>query len=218
MPPRATSELLSHDVDHGLGAAMADTLDGLSAGMFLVEGCGRILHANRAGRVVLEQGDILRSAAGRLAAREADVDQSLRNAFAAAANDGATIRFRGAAVPLRARNGTRHVVRVMPLVSGSRRRAGMAYTAAAAVFVNEAVCEGPSLPEVIAQTYKLTPSELRILLAIVKVGGVPEVAQALGIAESTVKTHLSRLFQKTGTTRQAELVRVVAGFSSPLVE
>jgi DNA-binding CsgD family transcriptional regulator len=53
--------------------------------------------------------------------------------------------------------------------------------------------------------------------AVVEVGGVPEVAELLGIGQTTVKTHLHRLFAKTETTRQADLVKLVAGFSSPLV-
>ena len=56
-----------------------------------------------------------------------------------------------------------------------------------------------------------------MLLAVVQVGGVPEVAEALGIGEATVKTHLQRLFAKTDTSRQAELVKLVAGFANPLV-
>ena len=68
----------------------------------------------------------------------------------------------------------------------------------------------------IARTYDLTPAELRVLLGVVEVGGVPEVAESLGLGETTVKTHLGRLFQKTGTARQAELVKLVAGFASPL--
>jgi DNA-binding CsgD family transcriptional regulator len=56
-----------------------------------------------------------------------------------------------------------------------------------------------------------------VLLAIVEVGGVPEAAAALGIGQGTVRTHLLRLYAKTGTRRQAELVKLVAGFCSPLV-
>ena len=85
------------------------------------------------------------------------------------------------------------------------------------MFVHKAALEAPSPLEVIARTFKLTPSELRVLLGIVEVGGVPETAEALGIAETTVKTHLRRLYAKTGTGRQAELVKLVAGFSNPLV-
>jgi DNA-binding CsgD family transcriptional regulator len=42
------------------------------------------------------------------------------------------------------------------------------------------------------------------------------VAAALGVAVTTVKTHLSRLYAKTGVARQADLVKLVAGFSTPL--
>jgi DNA-binding NarL/FixJ family response regulator len=58
--------------------------------------------------------------------------------------------------------------------------------------------------------------ELRVLIAVVEVGGVPEVATALGVAETTIKTHVSRVFEKTGAGRQADLVKLVAGFSTPL--
>ena len=57
---------------------------------------------------------------------------------------------------------------------------------------------------------------MRVLFALVEGGGVPEVAASLGIAETTVKTHLARLFAKTGARRQAELVKLVAGFAVPV--
>jgi DNA-binding CsgD family transcriptional regulator len=55
------------------------------------------------------------------------------------------------------------------------------------------------------------------LCAIIQVAGAPEVAAVLGISETTVKWHLRHLYEKTGTHRQAELVKLVAGFSNPLV-
>jgi DNA-binding NarL/FixJ family response regulator len=106
---------------------------------------------------------------------------------------------------------------VLPLTSGARRRAGVSYAAAAALFVYKAELATPSPPEVIAKAYKLTPMELRVLLAVVEVGGVPEVAEALGIAETTVKTHLGNVYKKSGRSRQADLVKLVAEFSNPLV-
>jgi DNA-binding CsgD family transcriptional regulator len=77
------------------------------------------------------------------------------------------------------------------------------------LFVRKAAPETPSQPELIAKTYKLTPTELRVLLAIVEIGGVREVAATLGIARTTVKTHLGPLFDKTGASRQADLARPV---------
>jgi DNA-binding CsgD family transcriptional regulator len=83
--------------------------------------------------------------------------------------------------------------------------------------VHKAALEAPSPPEVIAKTFKLTPSELRVLLGIVQVGNVPETAVALGMGRATVRTHLLRLYAKTGTGYQTELVKLVAGFTNPLV-
>jgi DNA-binding CsgD family transcriptional regulator len=37
-------------------------------------------------------------------------------------------------------------------------------------------------------------------------------AKRLGIAPTTARTHLQRLFAKTGTARQSELVRFVATY------
>jgi DNA-binding CsgD family transcriptional regulator/PAS domain-containing protein len=195
----------------------ADTLDGLSAGMFLVDESGRIVHANASGHHMLAEGSLLRAAAGRLAAVAPGADQELNQTLALAGGGDAAVGVKGIAMPLTARNGEHYVAHALPLTCGERRRAGAGYAALAALFVRKAGLDAPAPPEAIARLYKLTPSELRVLLAIVEVGGVPEVAEALGIGEATVKTHLHRLFAKTETGRQADLVKLVAGFSSPLV-
>ena len=44
---------------------------------------------------------------------------------------------------------------------------------------------------------RLTAAEMRVLFAIVEIGGMPEVAHMLGISQATVKTHLQRIFGKT---------------------
>jgi DNA-binding CsgD family transcriptional regulator len=198
-------------------ASFADTLDGLSASMFLVDDNARIVHANISGHLMFSRGSVLRSSGGRLLANEAEATQSLKETFAAAGAGDAAVGIKGIAVPLQARDGERHVAHVLPLTSGARRRAGVNYAAVAAVFVHKAALDSPSPLEAIARLYKLTPTELRVLLAIVQVGGVPETAVVLGTAEGTVKTHLHRVFAKTETRRQSELVKLVAGFSNPLV-
>ena len=53
-------------------------------------------------------------------------------------------------------------------------------------------------------------------ITLLFLGGVSEVAAMLGIARTTVKMHLRHLFAKTDSHRQADLVKLVAGFSSPL--
>jgi DNA-binding CsgD family transcriptional regulator len=194
----------------------SDVLDGLSSGMILVDASGRIVHTNNAGNAILDAGDFLRAVCGRLVASDPAINAALREILVAANAGDAALGVKGIALPLTAHDGERYVAHVLPLTSGARREAGLAYNAVAALFIRKASLEPFSPPEVIGEMYKLTPTELRVLLAIVDIGGVPEVAAALGVAVTTVKTHLSRLFEKTGVARQADLVKLVAGFSTPL--
>jgi DNA-binding CsgD family transcriptional regulator/PAS domain-containing protein len=199
-------------------ATFADTFDGLGAGMYLVDAEGRLIHANVSGEAILGAADVLRVVGGRLVACDAQVGQILRDVFAAAGQGDAALGTQGIAVPLIGKDGERYVAHALPLTSGARRRAGVVYTAAAALFVRKASLAVSSRSEVIGKTFKLTPTELRVLLAIVEVGGIPEVAAALGVAHTTVRTHVSRLFEKTGTARQADLVKLVAGYATPLTD
>ena len=196
-------------------AIFADALDGLTAGLFLVDTAGRIVHANASGRALLDARSVLRTSAGRLVANEAGATLALGELFAMAGTNAAPVG-RGIAVALSARDGDHYVAHVLPLASETRRCVGGGSTAAA-VFVHKAALKAAFPPEAVARLYGLTPGELRVLTAIVEVGGVPQTAEALGIGEATVKTHLHRVFCKTGAARQADLVKLVAAFASPVV-
>jgi len=65
-------------------ATFADTLEGLDGRLCLVDERGRIIHANAAGQAILDARDILSDVGGRLAACDAQVNQTLRDVFAAA--------------------------------------------------------------------------------------------------------------------------------------
>ena len=198
-------------------AALADSLDTLSSGMFLVDGKGRIVHANRSGHLMVSERSVVRANGGKLGAVSPHGDQVLLDAFTAAGSGDAALGRKGLAVPLHARDGIRYVANVLPLTSGARRRAGACYAAVATVFVSKAALDLPSPPEAIATEFQLTPAEVRVLFAVIELGNAPEVAAMLGVSQHTVKTHLKRLFAKTGTARQTELVKLVAGYSNALL-
>ena len=206
-------------VDHGKAEAalFGDTLDGIAAGLFLVDANGRILHANASGHALLARGVVLRAYGGKLVSNDAGAEQELYRVLDAVGGEQVVPGADTVAVPLTARQGEHYVAYVLPLTSGVRRRAGAGYAAAAAVFVQRALLNVPSPQDAIAKLYKLTPMELRVLFAIVQVGGVPEVAAMMGSSSSTIRTHLRRLFSKTGTDRQADLVKLVAGYTNPLL-
>jgi len=81
--------------------------------------------------------------------------------------------------------------------------------------VRRAALDTPSPMEAVAKLYRLTPTEVRVLGAVIELGGVSPIADTLGVSEATVKTHLQHLFEKTGIRRQMDLVKLVAGHASP---
>jgi DNA-binding CsgD family transcriptional regulator len=63
--------------------------------------------------------------------------------------------------------------------------------------------------------YDLTPAETRIVGYLVDGLNMSEIAVRLGVAPSTVKTHVLRIYEKTGTHRQAELAALMRSISVP---
>jgi len=197
-------------------AALADSLDELASGMFIVDQTGRIIHANLSAHRLIAEANVLRASNGRIAALDPRDSQNLLDIFTIAQSGDAAVGKKGIAMPLTARTGERYVAHILPLTSGARRKAGVSYQATAAMFVRKAALDLPSPPEALANEFKLTPAEVRVMFAIAEIGGVPEVAPVLGISDQTVKTHLHRIYEKTATKRQADLVKLLASYSGRL--
>ncbi len=61
--------------------------------------------------------------------------------------------------------------------------------------------------------YGLTQAEAKVALAASSGLSIPETASRLGLSPNTIKTHLRRIFAKTGTNRQTELARLMASIA-----
>ena len=59
--------------------------------------------------------------------------------------------------------------------------------------------------------YDLTPAEARLAKLIAEGERLDGIAERLGISVHTARTHLKRVFEKTGVERQAELVQLMFG-------
>ncbi len=67
-----------------------------------------------------------------------------------------------------------------------------------------------------ARVFNLTPAQVQVLTFLAQ-GQTPDaVADILGISTATIRSHLSDLFRRTGTSRQAELVARTLSLASPL--
>ncbi len=203
------------DLKEVKAAALADALDGIAAGMWLLDANARIVHANAAGQTMLAENAAVHAASGKLMLLDLAGDRALQEMLGNLAAGDAAIGDKGISMPLRGRDGKDYVAQILPLTSGARQKAGVAHSAAAALFIRAATLSLPHPLETIAGLYRLTPAELRVLMMIIDIGGVPEVAPVLGVSQRTVKTHLKHVFEKTGVRRQADLVKLAARFMSP---
>jgi len=180
-------------------------IDRLATAVLLLDDDGRLVHANNAAETLLGR----READERLGVLRLDRSQMRQMLRQSQASPGATF--------LETSAGARLVAHILPLASGARILTGLTNgDPVAAVFLQPAHFEPPSIPESLARAFDLTPAELRVALSTLRNDKVAEMAENLGLSEATVKTHLSRIFSKTDSRRQADIVKLVAAFRSPL--
>lgn len=68
---------------------------------------------------------------------------------------------------------------------------------------------------VLRKMYRLTAAESKIAVILAQGGSLNAVCETLAITQNTARTHLKRIFSKTETGRQSELVKLV--LSSPAI-
>ena len=85
------------------------------------------------------------------------------------------------------------------------------------VTVCDALAPHPVTAGVIAQLCGLTRCEATAARMILQGAAPKTMARALGVSLATVKTHLHRVFSKTGAAGQADLARRLARLLPPTV-
>jgi len=185
-------------------------LDQMSAAVVLVDEDLRIVHTNRMADDMLAVGALMHASQERLAVRGPVAQEALRNAVRVVAENEAALGQRGIGIPAVAVDGTPAVLHVLPLTSGDLRP-DLGRRAIAAVF---ATPNTPHMPvDAIAALYDFTPAESHVFASLCAGNSLEETAESAGIAKSTARSHLLRLFAKTGCNRQAQLVALGARLS-----
>lgn len=196
-------------------ATFASALETVTAGVVLVDEALSIVHANAAAGRMLSIGDPIRSRQGTLMLPSALTTDALQTAVKLAGSSELELGRHGIGIPLRHRDGAASVAHLLPL-RRKQIRMGLVQRATAALFITPAASPARLPADAMALLYDLTAAELRIFELIAEGRTQREIAGILSIAPSTVKTHLLRVFEKTGCNRQASLVKLAASMSSPL--
>ena len=199
------------DQNKGAAQALTETLDHVDAAVLLVAADARITFSNAAAKQMLGDGALIKQSGAKLRAVAPDANRRLRDVFTAAANGDESVGIRGIAVPLTERPRDRWFAHVLPLTSGRRQQTGDEYHAVAAVFIRKNPPNELSPLEGFARLYGLTGGEIRVAEALLRVSGNEAIADALGISRVTVRTHLNRIYRKTGAKSHSDLVKLIAG-------
>ena len=187
--------------------------DDLDQGFLLVDAQARPVFANRAGRALLDACDGLRLQAGILSAPNADDGCGLRALIASCALESNIAP--GGEILLRRQSGRPPLHALVTPIRGQTATAATPWTIAqrpaAIVLVSDPETEIRSRIEALRERFGLTPAEATFALEIIRGDGRQATADRLGITVGTARSHLSNIFDKTGTKRQAELVRLLLG-------
>jgi len=187
--------------------AAMQSLEGLGVGAVLVTCDGRVRFANRLAETILARADGLAARRGRLEARTPAITASLHRLIGEAASTGAGLGVAsGGILALPRTEGDDLHVLVCPFAMGSGGWLGPAMPTAL-VFIHESSGDFTLQPEHLAQLYGLTPAEAKLVSALVGGISLDEYTDVAGISLATARTHLQRVFTKTGWHRQSDVVR-----------
>ena len=196
-------------------AQFREVVDQLAIGIFLIDEECRLLHANAAGREMLEVRSPVSQANDKLSIASPKTDAALKRLVASWSRSGTSVSRGGSSIPVEYADGRPGLIHILPQITGSPRQR-LSSNAAAVLFVAPQSAEPPTLADAMAALYDLSPAESRVLIPLIQGLAPREIAAALSLGEPTVRSHLRSLYAKTETSRQGELIALARDLAVPL--
>jgi DNA-binding CsgD family transcriptional regulator len=192
-------------------SAVYNALDNMAIGIVIVDADARVRFANEAARQIAAAADGCRIISRRLV-----IDGGDRINIAARA--ARIIRFSLSGSPTsgeafqvtRPSGGEPYSVLISPLTANQDRfQWSMLDEPLAVVYVRDPDRPDETRAEILQRLYGLNPSQARLADLLAGGASLADVAKKVGITRVSARQYLKLIFQKTGTHRQAELVRKV---------
>jgi DNA-binding CsgD family transcriptional regulator len=167
-----------------------------------------VLFANRAAREIVIARDGLAIVGGVLEAEQVSVRLKLRVLIGRAVRSAAGDSLKAAGAMRVSRPSMRrpYSVLVTPLRLAAAERTA---PRVATILVSDPEREIEADTTAVQTAYGLSPAEARVAGAIAIDESVGRAAERLCLSVDTVRWHLKRIYRKTDTNRQAELVKLV---------
>jgi len=185
----------------------AEILDRLVQGVILVDAEARVIFANRAAESMLRAGRGLVLGRAGLRAEIPGETRRLRRMIADCAEPRPGRGGAGGRLRLSREHGMPLTVLVAPhhtrfcWIDVVRPRA--------VLFIADPEATAALSQQWLREDFGLTSAEAAVAVDVLEADGLRAVASRLGISLATARTHLAHVFDKTGTRRQAELVRLL---------
>lgn len=200
-------------------AFFADTFFNLPIAALLVEGTGRVRYQNHMAEEILARNDeLFIDELGFIEASSRRVRHRLRCLIKAIANNREETRnsFQRPAQHLVIKR-TEQEIPLMCILNPVPQKSlsGKFETdTLVALFIQDPLLRKFPGLEDLAESFKMTKAETRVVELILNGQGLFEVANELGITHNTARTHMRHIYAKVGTHRQADLVRIFGSFFS----
>ena len=194
--------------------AASGALERLPLGVYFLDGRGRVLEMNSAGRKIVEAKDGLMIEHGSLVAIDTKAEVQLqRLVFGASASESGRLLQHGGAFFL-PRAGEQHPLSAMVAPTGSTGLFPASRLASVVVLVEEPARRATAPFDAFTGSYGLSPAEASLTARLVGGMTITQAAVANGIRPSTARSHLKKIFVKTGAKRQSDLVRRVLTYDA----
>jgi DNA-binding CsgD family transcriptional regulator len=193
--------------------ALETMLDEVSLGCVLLDAGRKIAFTNGlAGRLTTER-DGLEIRQGRLTASHGasseNLEREIAGAFALA--EGKRLAPNGVLALPRPSGKPPYVIYVVPIGLHTPDPAlslGL-FLPAVAIFINDPARQAVTPQAVIQGHYGLTPAEARLAFAFLQTASLKKSAEYCSIKESSARQYMKRIFQKTETRSQPELMKLL---------
>jgi DNA-binding NarL/FixJ family response regulator len=183
-------------------------LNRLALGVIVVSADCRIVMTNKAaGALIAARDGLLMSSGETLRASSPKDTDVLRQLIGAACAGTADEETPGLAI-VRDADKRPLITLVLPLHDDSE-------SGRAVVFVADTENQPLPAPDAIARMFGLSRAESRLVHALIGGARLDEAAEQCGVTSSTARSYLKQVFEKTNTSRQAELIKLV--LTSPKV-
>ncbi len=191
-----------------VGESLTEFVDRAPYGLFLLNERGHVGHMNPVGEILLGEDDGLTIIGGRLTARRPEDSKRLQQLIAQALSPDSALRT-GGAMALATQSRQRPLSLTIAPMRGDRAKLFPSGPSAVICAIDLDATETLSEKQ-LRDLFGLTPAEARVALAFADASPPAAVASHMGLALPTVRAHLARIFEKTETSGQVALSRLLA--------